>query len=109
MATAELAMALPALVMVVSLLITIVGAASDASRLSEAARAGARSASIGTDRAVVIQQTKALAPENADVRLWVEGPWVRIELEAPGRHWGPLPLPAPTAVAAALLEPGVTP
>ena len=109
MATAELAMALPALVLAVSLLITIVGAASDASRLSEAARAGARSASIGTDRDIVIRQTQDLAPENSHLRLWVEGLWVRVEITAPGRKWGPLSLPAPTVTAAALLEPGVAP
>ena len=47
MVTAELAVALPALVMVVSLLITIVGAASDASRASEAAE---RCGTIGVPR-----------------------------------------------------------
>ena len=102
-------MALPALVMAVSLLITIVGAASDASRMSEAARMAARSASIGTDRAVVIGQAQDLAPGPADIRLWVDGPWVRVQITSPGRRWGPLPLPAPTAAAAALVEPGVTP
>jgi len=109
MATAELAMALPALVMAVSLLITIVGAASDASRMSEAARMAARSASIGTDREVVINQAQDLAPEHAAVRLWIDGPWVRVQITSPGRRWGLLPIPAPTAAAAALVEPGATP
>ncbi len=109
MATAELAMALPALVMAVSLLITIVGASSDASRTSEAARMAARSASIGTDRTVVISQAQELAPEHADVRLWVDGPWVRVQITSPGRRWGLLSLPDPTAAASALVEPGATP
>jgi hypothetical protein len=109
MATAELAMALPALVMAVSLLVTIVGTASDASRMSEAARMAARSASIGTDREVVINQAHDLAPEHAAVRLWLDGPWVRVQITSPGRRWGPLPIPPPTAAAAALVEPGATP
>ena len=108
MATAELAMALPVLVLAVSLLLTVIGAASDASKLSEAARSAARSASIGTDRELVIGQTQDLAPEHADVRLWVDGPWVRVELTSPGRRWGPLTLPAATAAATALIEPGAT-
>lgn len=109
MATAELAVALPALVMAVSLLITIVGAASDASRASEAARGAARSASLGTDHDLVISQTRDLAPQHADVRVWTDGPWVRVEVTAPGRRWGPLLLPGPSAEAAALIEPGVSP
>ena len=109
MATAELAVALPALVMAVSLLITIVGAASDASRAAEAARSAARSASLGTDHDLVVGQTSNLAPRDADIRVWTDGPWVRVEVTAPGRRWGVLPLPGPSAEAAALTEPGVSP
>ncbi len=109
MATAELAVALPALVMVVSLLAVVIGVASDASRTSEAARAAARAASVGTDREVVVDQAQQLAPRAAVVRMWVDGPWVRVEVTAPGRQWGPVPMPAPRSTAAALLEPGVVP
>lgn len=109
MATAELAVALPALVLVVSLLVVVVGAASDASRASDAARAAARAASMGTQREVVVKQARQLAPDAAVVRLWVDGPWVRVEVSAAERHWGPVPMPAPRATAAALLEPGVVP
>lgn len=107
MATAELAVALPVLVLVLSLLLTVVGVASDASRSYEAARSAARSASIGTPEAVVRSQAMKLAPEGAVLRIWTDGPWVRVEVAAPGRHWGPLPLPAARATGAALLEPGV--
>lgn len=109
MVTAELAAALPVLVLAVSLLLTVVGVASDASRTSEAARSAARAASIGTEESVVTAQALKLAPDGAAIRFWIDGPWVRVEVIAPGRHWGPLPLPAPRATAAALLEPGVTP
>ena len=109
MATAELAVALPVLVMAVSLLVTIVGAASDASRTAEAARAAARAASLGTDRDRVIDQTKQVAPHDAEIRVWTDGSWARVEVTAPGRRWGPLPLPGPSSAAAALIEPGVSP
>lgn len=109
MATAELALALPALVMAVSLLIAVVGVASDASRTAEAARGAARSASLGTDHDVVISQAARLAPQHAVVRVWTEGPWVRVAVTAPGRSWGPVPLPGPSSEAAALIEPGATP
>ena len=107
MVTAELAAALPALVLVVSLLLTVVGTASDASRTSEAARSAARAASVGTDEAVVTAQAKRLAPEGSSIRVWMDGPWVRVEVIAPGRHWGPVPLPVPRTTAAALRESGV--
>ena len=76
---------------------------------SEAARSAARAASIGTAVSVVRAQAMELAPEGAAIRVWTDGPWVRVEVVTPGRHWGPLPLPAPRASGAALLEPGVAP
>lgn len=109
MVTAELAVALPGLVMVVSLLLSVVGVASDASRASEAARSAARAASIGTDADVVAEQAHELAPAGSAVRIWHEGVWVRVEVVSPARRWGPLTLPNPHVTAAALLEPGVVP
>lgn len=109
MVTAELAAALPALVLVVSLLLAVVGAASDAARTSEAARSAARAASVGTDEATLTTQAKQLAPDGASIRIWTDGPWVRVEVVAPGRHWGPVPLPVPRITAAALLESGAAP
>jgi len=107
MATAELAVVLPALVLVVSLLLAVVGAASDASRTSDAARSAARAASVGTDEATVTAQAQRLAPDGASIRVWTDGPWVRVEVVAPARHWGPVPLPVPRTTAAALVESGV--
>jgi hypothetical protein len=107
MVTAELAAALPALVLVVSLLLAVVGTASDASRALDAARSAARSASVGTDEATVTAQAKRLAPDGSSVRIWRDDPWVRVEVVVPGRHWGPVPLPVPRTSAAALLESGV--
>lgn len=109
MATAELAMALPALVAVVSLLLTVVHAASDASRVADAARSGARSASIGVSPELMQERVLALAPEGAGVDVVVDGSWVRVVVSAPPRRWGPLPLPQPVVTASAVLEPGVVP
>lgn len=109
MVTAELAVALPALVLVISLLLAVVGVASDVSRAAEAARSAARGASIGTDISLVTEQAQQLAPPGATVRIWTDGPWVRVEVAAPARRWGPLTLPAARSTGAALLEPGLTP
>ncbi|MCZ3386757.1 MAG: pilus assembly protein TadE, partial [Actinomycetia bacterium] len=109
MVTAELAVALPALVLVISLLLAVVGVASDVSRAAEAARSAARGASIGTDISLVTEQAQQLAPPGATVRIWTDGPWVRVEVVAPARRWGPLTLPAARSTGAALLEPGLTP
>lgn len=109
MVTAELAIALPTLVLALSLLLAVVGAASDASRTAEAARSAARAASIGTPNDVVVAQAKQQAPVGSAIRVWTDGPWVRVEIIAPGRRWGPVPFPAPDVTGAALLEPGITP
>lgn len=109
MATAELAVALPVLVAVTSLLITVVGAAGDVSRASDAARSGARAVSIGTPRPAVVESVLGLAPEGATVDFSSDGTLVRVAVTAPPRHWGPLTLPAPAVTAVAALEPGVVP
>ena len=107
--TAELAVALPALVLVVSILLSVVGTASDVSRSSEAARSAARAASVGTATSLVTAQAQQVAPEGAVIRIWTDGPWVRAEVIAPGRRWGPMTLPEIRSTAAALLEPGLAP
>ena len=109
MVTAELAVALPVLVAVTSLLITVVAAAGDASRASDAARSGARAVSLGTAHAEVVEKVLGLAPTGATVDISSDGALVRVAVEAPPRRWGPLALPAPHVTAVAALEPGVAP
>ncbi len=62
MVTAELAVVLPVLALVTSLIITLVAVAGDAARASDAARSGARSLSIGVDRDEILDRIRALAP-----------------------------------------------
>jgi Flp pilus assembly protein TadG len=107
MATAELAMALPALVLVVSLLLTLVGSFSDASRASDAARAAARSASIGVSPEEARAAAEQVAPDGATVQVALAGDWARVTVTVPPRRWGPLTLPTVRATGAALLEPGL--
>ena len=109
MVTAELAVALPVLAAVTSLLITVVGAAGDVSRASDAARSGARAVSIGTPRSEVVTSVLGLAPEGAKVDFSSDGTLVRVAVTAPPRRWVPLTLPAPEVTAVAALEPGVVP
>ncbi len=109
MVTAELAMALPVLALVASLVCALVGLAADISRASDAARAAARSASIGNDRSEVVAAANRLVPAGSDVSVSVVDEWVQVAIGLPERRWGPLPLPAPTVTGAAPLEPGVTP
>jgi hypothetical protein len=107
MATAELAMALPALVLTVSLLLALMGSFSDASRASDAARAAARSASIGVAPAEARTAAQRLAPEGSTIEVSVAGDWARVTVEVPPRRWGPVTLPTVRVTGAALLEPGV--
>ena len=109
MVTAELAVVLPVLVAVTSLLITVVGAAGDVSRASDAARSGARAISIGTPRADVIESVLGLAPAGATVDFSSDGTLVTVAVTAPPRQWGPFTLPAPEVTAVAALEAGVLP
>jgi hypothetical protein len=109
MVTAELAVALPVLAAVTSLLLTVVGAAGDVSRASDAARSGARAVSIGTTHAEVVENVLGLAPEGATVDISSDGTLVGVAVDAPPRRWGPLALPAPHVTAVAALEPGVVP
>lgn len=107
MVTAETAVVLPVLVLVISLLVTLVAVAGDAARASDAARSGARSLSIGEDRAETVERVEGLAPAGAAVDISSDGAVVRVRVRAPVRRWGPLPLPVPDVVAVAALEPGV--
>lgn len=109
MVTAELAVVLPVLALVTTLLVAIVGVAGDAARASDAARSGARSLSIGTPRDEIVARVLDLAPAGAAVDITSDGTLVRVSVQVPARRWGPIRLPAPDVTAVAVLEPGVTP
>jgi hypothetical protein len=109
MVTAETAVAMPAVVAVLALLLTVVGTASDASRVSDVARSIARSLSIGTDRDTAVDNARGEAPSQSQIDVSYSGNEVTVVVGVPPRSWGPLQLPAPRATAVAVLEPGVAP
>jgi hypothetical protein len=107
MVTAELALAIPALVLVLAVLVTVVGAASDLARASDAARSAARAASVGTSDTVVVSDTARLAPQGSDIQLRSEDGWVYASVSVPALQWGPLVIPMPVVTGAAPLESNV--
>ncbi|HEX5018790.1 MAG TPA: TadE family type IV pilus minor pilin [Actinomycetes bacterium] len=109
MVTAELAMAIPSLVLVSSLLLSVIGTASDLSRAADAARSAARAASIGTAQDEVVDRVLRVAPPHSSVAVSVVDGWARVSVSVPPRHWGPLTLPAPPVTAEAPLDLGLAP
>jgi hypothetical protein len=106
--TAEVAAALPALVVVVIAAVWVVSIALAQMRCADAAREAARAAARGDETSVVVDVAKAIASDDARVRVRVEGDLVTVEVSA--RIPVPIPfgdgLPAPTvhATAAAVME-----
>ena len=107
MVTAELAMAIPALVLVLAVLLGVVEAASDLARASDAARSAARAASIGTSDRTVISDAARLAPEGSEVDVTSEDGWVYASVSLPPMRWGPISLPLPEVTGTAPLDVGV--
>lgn len=106
--TAEIAAALPALVVVVIGAVWVVSIALAQMRCADAAREAARAAARGEDPAVVADVAGEVAPDGARVRVDVESDLVTVEVSA--RIPVPLPfadgVPTPTvrATAAAVKE-----
>ena len=106
--TAELAIALPGVVLLLLVLLTAASAALTQVRVADAARAGARAAALGESAAVVTAVVDHLAGSGAVVRVSRDGGYVVVEVarDLPG----PLALAAlrAGATARALPEPGET-
>lgn len=105
-ATAELAVALPALVLVLSVALAAVDLGLAQVRCVDAARVGARLLARGEPRSAVLDEVRAAAPDGARVAVTtVQGRvTVVVTTEVPPvlRPLGGLP--APTASAQAVLE-----
>ena len=104
--TAEFAVALPAVVVVLLLALGTAGAAVAQVRCVEAARAGARAASLGEDLAAVARGVTSIVGADAAVEVERSGPWVVVTVKrrvavAP---WGAL---VAQGRASAWVEPGV--
>jgi hypothetical protein len=109
MATAELAVVLPALVLVITAGLTMVSAVLAEVRCVDAAREAARAAARGESPEVVHSTAVRAAPAGAKVEVEGGGEEVRVTVSAPaGRLGGLLPAFRVSATAAALREPEST-
>lgn len=107
MVTAELALVLPAVVLLLVVLLTAATAALTQVRVADAARSGARVAALGEPVPVVAELARGLAGSAARVRVGTDGGYVVVDVERdlPGLL-GLADLRA-SATARALPEPGV--
>jgi Flp pilus assembly protein TadG len=110
MVTAETAVVLPVLLLVLAgavAAVTVVGAHL---RCLDAAREGARAAARGDDAAAVLAVTAAASPGGATTSVDVEGTRVRVTVAVEVPPLGPVPLTVRvSATAVAELEPGAVP
>lgn len=109
MATAEFAVAMPALLLVLGLALSALALGVDQVRCVDAARAGARLMARGESAGVVLQAVRRAAPDRARVVTVIEGRRVVVRVE--GRARGPLGWSglswSPTATAVAEREDGL--
>lgn len=109
MVTAEFAVALPAVIIVLALALGALAAATDQLRCVDAARVGARAAARGDTQVSIQQVTRRAAPQGSSVSVRGDRT-VTVTVTAPSRAlaaWLPVPL-RPAAEATALRE-GMTP
>ena len=104
--TVELALALPAVVLVLAVMLATVGLGAAQLRGLDAARAGARVAALGLPDAEVAATAREVAGPAAQVVIERTPPWVRVTVRVLGPG-GPVIGDAPllTAGATAWLEP----
>jgi len=105
MVTAETAVVLPMLVLILGLLLGIVGHSVDVIRVIDAARSGARLAARGESHQQVRQQTLAEAPQGSEVDVELTANTVVVRVASPPRRLlGLIELPAASSHATALME-----
>jgi hypothetical protein len=110
-ATAEIAVALPALVLVLGIALAAVQLGVDQVRCVDAARAGARLLGRGDGAEAASAAARAAAPPGAAVLVDAGGSAARVTVRAgaPGVLGAWAGVPGPAATAAAVLEPGPGP
>lgn len=108
MVTAETAVVLPVLLLVLAGAVAAVVVVGAQLRCVDAAREGARAAARGDDAATVAAIVGSAAPDGAAVSSTRDGDTVRVAVVAVVAPLGPVPLRVEvSAEAAARLEPGV--
>ena len=106
MVTAETAVVLPVLLLVLAGAVAAVVVVGAQLRCVDAAREGARAAARGEDAAMVLDLVRRAAPDGAVVTVAVEGEEVRVTVSARMSPLGPVPLGTTvSAEAVALREP----
>lgn len=111
MATAEFAVVLPAVVLVLAMSMGALGLAWDQIRCVDAARAGARAASRGDSEGAVVLVASRAAPSGAEVSIGAAGGLVQVSVESRPRVAATL-LPAwlrARSTASAIREPSDLP
>jgi len=88
MVTAELAVAIPAVVLVLAICLAGVTAGVDQIRCVDAARVGARAAARGDSSAAVREAALAAGPAGARVTVVANGGRVTVTVEARSGGWG---------------------
>jgi len=83
--TAEFAVALPAVLLVLGLLLTGAAAGLTQLRLEEAARAGARALARGEDQASVSAVVRQVAGDSASAAVASDGGWLSVTVTGPVR------------------------
>lgn len=107
MATAELALVIPAVVLVLALCLSGLGLAIDQIRCVDAARVAARAASRGEPLGTVIEQARQGAPPESRVTVTRHDEDVLVSVTAPVRSLRLPGLPVARATASAPVEPVV--
>ena len=104
--TAELAVGLPAVVLLLVALLTVASSAIAQTRCTDAARAGARAAALGEPDSEVATTSLRLAGAEASIAVSRADGWVTVEVSSPvgPGSWGGSPLRA-RATAVARVEP----
>ena len=110
MVTAETAVVLPVLLLVLAAAVSALVVVGAQLRCVDAAREGVRAAARGEAASTVLRIAGGAAPPGAVTTLAVDGDTVSVTVNAPVHPLGPLPLRMRvSATATGQLEPGVAP
>lgn len=109
MVSAELALAIPSVLLVLAICLTALALGIDQVRVVDAARVAARAASRGEDPGLVRELASDRAPTGSRVSLSQDADEVRVVVTAPRRVKLLPALPAATGQASARWEPGAGP